>query len=270
MKIISASERLQQQTGVKMVIFGQYGVGKTSLLKTLNAPTLCLDFEAGMLAVQDWNGDSISIRTWDEARDIACLIGGPNPASQTVYSQRHFESIKHKFTSESFSKYQCIFIDSITIASKICLTWSKNQPEAFSNKTGTADLRSAYGLLANEMSAWLRQFQHIPNKDIIFVGLLDTKTDDYGRTIHVPQIEGTKTSIELPGILDEVISMIISKDPDGTMNRKFVCHTLNPSGYPAKDRSGCLDMIEEANLGKLLNKIKNKKLKNKLLTKENQ
>ena len=83
MKIISAQERLKQQTGVKMVIFGVFGVGKTSLLRTLNEPTLCLDFEAGMLAVQDWQGDSISVRTWEDARDLACLIGGVNPASKS-------------------------------------------------------------------------------------------------------------------------------------------------------------------------------------------
>ena len=51
MKIISADERLKQHTGVKLAIFGKYGIGKTSLLKTLNEPTLCLDFEARLLAV---------------------------------------------------------------------------------------------------------------------------------------------------------------------------------------------------------------------------
>ena len=86
MKIISAEERLKQQTGVKMAIFGGFGIGKTSLLKTLSEPTLCLDFEAGLLAVQDWRGDSISVRTWEDARDIACLIGGINPASKSVYT----------------------------------------------------------------------------------------------------------------------------------------------------------------------------------------
>lgn len=51
-------------TGVKIVIFGLYGIGKTSLLKTLDeSTTLCLDFEAGFLAVQDWKGDSTEIRT---------------------------------------------------------------------------------------------------------------------------------------------------------------------------------------------------------------
>lgn len=121
MKIISAEERLKQQTGVKMAVFGGFGIGKTSLLKTLSEPTLCLDFEAGLLAVQSWNGDSISVRAWEDVRDIACLIGVINPASKSVYGQRHFETAKAKFKDCDFEKYKCIFIDSITIASKICL-----------------------------------------------------------------------------------------------------------------------------------------------------
>ena len=215
-----------------------------------------MDFEAGLLAVKDWLGDSISVRTWEDARDIACLIGGINPASKSIYSQRHFETAKAKFKDCDFSKYKCVFIDSITIASKICLAWCKNQPESFSDKSGKPDTRAAYGLLASEMSGWLNQFQHIPNKDVIFVGLLDQKTDDYNKTSWILQIEGTKTTTELPGILDEVISMVAMKNEQGQLERKFVCHTLNANMYPAKDRSGCLNEIEEAHLGKLLQKIK--------------
>ena len=97
---------------------------ETSLLKTIDEPTLCLDFEAGLLAVQGcWDGDSISVRTWEDARDIACLIGGVNPASKSCYGQKHFDMAKAKFKDCNFSKYRCIFIDSITIASKICLMW---------------------------------------------------------------------------------------------------------------------------------------------------
>jgi hypothetical protein len=261
MKIISAETRLKQQIGVKMAIFGSYGIGKTSLLKTLDEPTLCLDFEAGLLAVQDWKGDAITVRTWDEARDIACLIGGANPAlkASSAYSQKHFDTVKIKYKDCDFSNYACIFIDSITIASKLCLTWSKMQPESFSEKSGKPDTRSAYGLLASEMSSWINQFQHVPDKDIIIVGLLESKTDDFNRTILSPQIEGSKTTNELPGIVDEVISMVSMKDETGKLVRKFVCHTLNSGGFPAKDRSGKLDETEDAHLGKLLRKIKTKK-----------
>lgn len=262
LKIINSEERVKLVTGVKIVIFGPYGIGKTSLLKTLNKPTLCLDFEAGLLAVQDWQGDSISIRTWNQARDIACLIGGPNPAlkSDSAYSQRHYEHVSSKYKElfPEFSKYRCIFIDSITVASKLCLTWAKSQPEAFSDKTGRPDNRAAFGSLASEMMNWLYQFQHIPDKDIIIVGTLGQYLDDFNRQTWLPQCEGAKTASEIPGIVDEVISMVGIKKDDGTEKRSFVCHTINSWGYPAKDRSGCLDMVEEPHLGKLLMKIKTK------------
>lgn len=110
MKIIGRDKRLKMQTGTKIVIFRPYGIGKTSLLKTLDeSTTLCLDFEAGLLAVQDWKGDSTEIRTWNEARDIACFIGGPNPAlrSDQAYSQKHYEDVcsKHKDLLSEVSKY---------------------------------------------------------------------------------------------------------------------------------------------------------------------
>ena len=45
------------------------------------------------------------------------------------------------------------------------------------------------------------------------------------------------------------------KADDETPYRAFVCHTLNAWGYPAKDRSGRLDPIEEPHLGRLMEKI---------------
>ena len=42
---------------------------------------------------------------------------------------------------------------------------------------------------------------------------------------------------------------------EGAPYRAFVTQAINPWGYPAKDRSGRLDMIEEPHLGKLMAKI---------------
>jgi putative ribosome biogenesis GTPase RsgA len=54
MKIITADQRLSEARGVKALIVGPSGVGKTSLLRTLDPPTvLFLDVEAGDLSVQD-------------------------------------------------------------------------------------------------------------------------------------------------------------------------------------------------------------------------
>src|SRR5690606_33546767 len=79
--IIGADERLAQRKGIKGVIFGRSGIGKTSLLWTLNASTtLFLDLEAGDLAVEGLEIDTLRPRTWMECRDFAVFIGGPNPA----------------------------------------------------------------------------------------------------------------------------------------------------------------------------------------------
>jgi hypothetical protein len=252
-KIISADERLKSLTGVKMVIMGGFGIGKTSLLKTIKEPTLCLDFEAGLLAVQDWKGSTISVRTWQEAKDLACLIGGPNPALKpdAAYSTKHYNALKAT-DQTNFDEYKVFFIDSLTVASRLCLQWCKAQPEAFSERTGKLDTRAAYGLLASEMISWLNQFQYIPNKDVIFVGLLEQKADDLNKLHWSLQCEGSKTAQEIPGILDEVISMVA----DDKGQRVFVCQTINQWEYPAKDRSGRLDLVEPAHLGNLLTKIR--------------
>ncbi|MFP3027926.1 MAG: AAA family ATPase, partial [Wolbachia sp.] len=177
-----------------------------------------------------------------------------------AYSQKHYEHVcsKHKDLLSEVSKYRCIFVDSITVASRLCLLWARMQPECFSDRSGKEDKRAAYGLLAQEMMAWLNQFQHIRDKDIIIVGTLGQYLDDCNRSTWLPQCEGAKTASEIPGIVDEVISMVGIKKDDGTEKRSFVCQTINSWGYPAKDRSGCLNMVEEPHLGKLLTKIKAK------------
>jgi len=107
-----------------------------------------------------------------------------------------------------------------------------------------------------EMMGWLTHLQHIRSKNVIFVGILDERTDDYSRKIYELQIEGSKTARELPGIVDEVITMAVLTGDEATgPYRAFVCQTLNEWGYPAKDRSGRLEVLEEPHLGKLLSKM---------------
>lgn len=68
------------------------------------------------------------------------------------------------------------------------------------------------------------------------------------------QLEGSKTALELPGVLDEVVTLAILKAEDGSTYRGFVTRADNPYGYPSKDRSGRLDAVEEPHLGKLIQK----------------
>ena len=232
--LILADQRMAERRGIKAVIFGKSGIGKTSLLMTLDpATTLFIDLEAGDLAVEQWPGDTIRPRTWEECRDLAVFIGGPNPAlreDQTYSVAHHASVVEHYGNPSVLDRYETIFIDSITVASRLSFQWCKGQPEAFAERSGKPDIRGAYGLHGREMLAWLVHLQHTRTKNIVFVGILDEKFRRMARTFEL-------------------------KDESGALYRAFVCQTINPFGLPAKDRSGRLDMIEEPHLGRLFSKI---------------
>lgn len=266
-KIITADERLSRPAKINIALFGPSGVGKTFQARTLDpATTLVVDLEAGTLALQDWPGDVLDIRSmanengidpWELSRAIACLLSGPDPADvDGPYSRSMFDLYRSRLEGieSMLAKYSTVFVDSITVASRHAFAWSKRQPAAFSEKTGKPDVRGAYGLLGQEMIRWLTVLQHSP-KSIIVAGILDKQTDDLGRVTYEAQVEGGKTARELPGIFDQVITLQHFTTPDGRPYRAFVTQQGNEYGYPAKDRSGRLEPIEPPDLGALILKI---------------
>lgn len=263
MSIIKNNEESRSKRGIKGVIFGKSGIGKTSLLWTLpEESTLFIDLEAGDLAVQGWKGDIIKPKTWNHCKNLASWICGPSNKKKTGdYSKEYHELVCRKFGDTSLlNKYDTIFIDSITVAGRLCFDWCSEQPESFT-QTGEKDTWGTYGLHAKEMISWISHIHHDNLRNIWFVGILDQKVEKNGTVNFSPQIEGMKTGLELPGIVDQVITMAYTKKNDEMKKRAFYTSALNPYGFPAKDRSGCLDDIESPHLGKLMEKIKNNKPK---------
>ena len=260
LKVIGIDERLAEKSGPKILLNGLSGVGKTSLLRTLSAKmlasTLVVDIEAGLSAVKDLQFASVRPRTWDDCKNLACILTGPNPAlpATAAYSEAHFNELMKDGELAPLTSYSILFIDSVTAASRLCFTQAEQQPEAFTDR-GRKDLRAIYGLHARGMLGWFNQLQHARERTVIFVAVLEKNTDKLNISTWQPQIEGAKTGRELPAIVDEIVTMTWIDFGDRKPVRAFVCSSPNQWGYPAKDRSGKLEQLEPPNLGPLVEKL---------------
>lgn len=263
LRIISADERMSNQ-GIKCMVLGEYGVGKTTLLKTLpEESTLFVNLEAGELAVRGWKGDSIgsgakdTIRDWDSCRKIAAYIGGPNPhlRPEQPYSQLYYDQAVAEFGDPAkLQKYTDIFIDSISVASRVCKQFADSEVIRTRQE---GNKFAAYAILAQEMIDWMTQLQHTQRKNVFFVGLINKKKDDFGRISYQLQIEGSKAGLEVPAIVDQVMTLADVMCSDGVERKALVTKKKNDWDFPAKDRSGSLDPLEPPHLGNLMNKIIN-------------
>jgi hypothetical protein len=280
--IIKADDRLKVVPKVNIVMFGPSGVGKTTQARTLDPnDTLFIDLEAGTLAIQDWAGDVVDVRKqasalgihpWEYCRALTLFICGPDPSDPN--GPYGIETYKRLCAHEAFgdvaaiAKYKNLYVDSITVASRLAFEWVnfKQEEAVKTDRNAKIDKRGAYGTLKQELIRWLTHLQH-SDRSTILVGILDKEKDDFGRDVYTPQIEGAATARELPGIFDQVLTLQTFKAEDGTMHRAFVCRQDNQWGYPAKDRSGRLETIEAPDLGLLMKKIREgKRLDTTLIT----
>jgi hypothetical protein len=150
--IITADQR-RQQTTVKGQIWGKAGVGKTTLLKTLTRHHLSPSTSrAGLLAVER---DDEFGPAW-AARASRSRTGRKRRRSRRASKHRH----------PDFAWVKTVFIDSTTVASRMCFDWCKEQPEAF-NKQGQKNNLGAYGLLGLEMVDWVKRWHHLPAQCVV-------------------------------------------------------------------------------------------------------
>jgi len=259
LRVIPTDKRLAEKSGAKILLTGPSGVGKTSTLRTLSAKlasTLVVDIEAGLIAVSDLQFASVRPQTWNDCRDLACVLGGPNPAlpANVAYCEAHYNEVMKNPELAQLAGFTTLFVDSLSAAGRLCFTSAEQAPEVFTDR-GRKDLRAIYGLHARSMLGWLNQLQHARERTVIFTAVLEKNTDELNVSTWQPQIEGAKTGRELPAIVDEIITMNWVDFGDRKPVRAFVCTNPNPWGYPAKDRSGRLEQLEPPNLGALIEKL---------------
>jgi phage nucleotide-binding protein len=210
---------------VRLLVYGQAGAGKTSLIATLPNPVV-LSAEGGLLSIAD--------------ADIPFI---------TITSMADLQSAYQWLTeSEEAGEFQSVALDSISEIAEVCLN---------SEKKKTKDPRQAYGAMQEQMADIIRAFRDLPGKHVYFSAKLEKSQDEMGRMLYAPSMPGNKTGQSLPYFFDEVLALRVEKDGDGNTQRALMCDS--DGLWIAKDRSGKLDSWEAPDLGAIIEKIRGQK-----------
>jgi phage nucleotide-binding protein len=207
--------------GVKVLVYGQAGAGKTSLIKSLPSP-IVLSAEGGLLSIQDADLPFIEIASMDDLR----------------------EAYEWLTSSDDAKAYQSVALDSISEIAEVCLNHEKKV-----NK----DPRAAYGAMQEQMADIIRAFRDLPGRHVYMSAKLEKTQDEMGRVLYAPSMPGNKTGQALPYFFDEVLALRVEKDGEGATQRALMCDS--DGLWLAKDRSGKLDAWETPDLSAIIAKI---------------
>jgi len=207
--------------GVKVLVYGQAGAGKTSLIKTLPQP-IVLSAEGGLLSIQDADLPFIEISDMETLRE-----------AYTWLTQ-----------SDEAKGFQSVALDSISEIAEVVLN---------AEKKATKDPRQAYGAMQEQMADIIRAFRDLPGRHVYMSAKLEKTQDEMGRGLYAPSMPGNKTGQALPYFFDEVLALRVEKDSDNNTQRALMCDS--DGLWLAKDRSGKLDAWEAPDLGAVIAKI---------------
>lgn len=207
--------------GVKLLVYGQAGAGKTSLIPTLPNP-IVLSAEGGLLSIQDAELPYLEITTMAELQEA------------------------YKWLSESAeaAQFESVAIDSISEIAEVVLNYEKKIAK---------DPRAAYGSMQEQMADIIRVFRDLPSKHVLMTAKLEKTQDEMGRVLYAPSMPGNKTGQSLPYFFDEVLALRVERDAEGNSQRALMCDS--DGLWLAKDRSGKLNAWESADLGVIISKI---------------
>ena len=206
---------------VKILVHGQSGVGKTTLIGTLPNPVV-ISAEGGLLALADLEIPYLNVTSMSELN----------------------EAYEWLLNSKEADQFQSVAIDSISEIAEVVLNTEKKL---------TKDPRQAYGALQEQMTDLIRAFRDLPKKHVYMSAKTEKATDENGRILYSPSMPGNKLGQMLPYFFDEVLALRVERDADGATHRGLMCDS--DGLWTAKDRSGKLSPWEDAELGAIIRKI---------------
>jgi len=233
----STADQAAENNGVKVLVYGDSGMGKTVLAGTMPAPVL-ISAESGLLSLKKNNMERIF---------------GLNAPSITynmpVILVRNVddlgEAYKWCLTAAEARQFQSVGLDSLTEIAEVVLNNAKRQVK---------DPRQAYGELIEKMETLIRAFRDLPGKHVYMAAKMEPMKDELTGIVRFgPSMPGAKLGPKLPYFFDEVFRVAVNKDAQGNSYRFL--QTQPDLQFVAKDRSGALATMEPPHLSHVFSKI---------------
>lgn len=230
----TTTRQFSVEHGIKMGAYSDSGVGKTRLIATAPRP-LIGSTENGLLSLRK------------EKIDIpAALI-------RTLADLREF----YRFCSESteMKNFDLVALDSVSDISETILSEAKVAPTI--NGKVNPDPRAAYGLMQEYVVEEIKKFRDLKGKHVYLTFKMEPMKDEFsGITKYGPMFPGRNLGPQTPYLLDEFFVLRRHQMVDPATGRHFrYLQTDGDLQYHAKDRSGCLALVEPPDLSHVINKI---------------
>ena len=220
---LQSTSNITSNQGVKLIIYGGAGAGKTVLCSTAPKPVI-LSAEAGLLSLRKFQLPYILINDYKSLEDAYSWVMKSNESKQ----------------------FDTICLDSLSEIAEVVLVDLKLKHK---------DPRKAYGEVQDQILALIRDFRDMPQKHVYFSAKQEKVKDEAtGAFLYGPMMPGTKLPQQVPYFFDEVLQLFVYTDP-ATKEEIRALRTKKDFQYEAKDRSGTLEMWEPPNLTHIFNKI---------------
>lgn len=210
--------------GLKVLVWGESGMGKTTLAGTLpEHNSVILSAEAGLLSIRNRNINVIEITSVEDLTEAHAWLQTPAAAA-----------------------IENVALDSVTEIAEVVLANAKRQ---------TKDPRQAYGELIDKMTMVLKSFRDLKGKNVVFLAKSEyTKDEVSGVGRFGPSMPGSKLGPQMPYLFDEVFKIAVGVDPNTKEKFRYL-QTEADLQNVCKDRSGALAPLEPANLPHIFGKI---------------
>lgn len=226
MSDLKAAGEFAQNFGVKALIYGAAGTGKTPLLNSAPRPIL-LATEPGLLSMR----------------------GSKIPTYEAYTPLRVDDFFKWFFSSAETKNFDTLGIDSASQIADIYLNAALNGTSKAGNKKhGLA----AYGEMADNTMEHLRTLFYTKEKHTYVICKEEIADVDY-QSLRRPYFPGKVLPIQVPHLYDFIIRLT-KTNVLGMVGEQLAFQCVGSQNVLARNRTGNLNEFEEPHFGRLVNK----------------